>query len=123
LPYHLKKGNWKDRKEEMLDKWVDSLAAYSPNIKNLIVGRGGFTPYELEQRFGMTNGDIQHGSIRWGNQMSFRPIIGYSNYRTPIGNLYMSGAGTHPGSGVTGAMGHNTAMAVLEDLKKGKKGK
>jgi phytoene dehydrogenase-like protein len=121
LPYDLKQGDWPSRKEEMLDKFVDSLAAFDPHIKSSVIGREGYTPYELEQKFGMTKGDIQHGSIRWGNQLSFRPMVGWSNYRSPITNLYMSGATTHPGAGITGVMGHNTAMAVLEDLKKSKK--
>jgi phytoene dehydrogenase-like protein len=45
-----------------------------------------------------------------------RPLAGYSQYRTPIGNLYLCGAGTHPGGGVTGAPGFNAAREILRDL-------
>ena len=38
-----------------------------------------------------------------------RPIPGWSRYRTPIAGLYLCGAGTHPGGGVTGAPGYNAA--------------
>jgi phytoene dehydrogenase-like protein len=48
---------------------------------------------------------------------SARPMIGYGNYRSPIKNLYLCGAGTHPGGGVTGAPGHNAAYEILKDFK------
>jgi phytoene dehydrogenase-like protein len=44
-----------------------------------------------------------------------RPIPGWSQYRTPIRNLYLCGAGSHPGGGVTGAPGYNAARTVLSD--------
>jgi hypothetical protein len=47
---------------------------------------------------------------------SSRPMSGYGRYRSPITGLYLCGAGTHPGGGVTGAPGHNSARAVLSDL-------
>jgi len=43
----------------------------------------------------------------------------WANYRTPIKNLYLCGAGTHPGGEVTGAPGHNAAMRILGDWEKG----
>jgi phytoene dehydrogenase-like protein len=36
-----------------------------------------------------------------------------TRYRTPIQGLYLTGAGTYPGAGVSGAPGRNTAAAVL----------
>lgn len=120
-PGKLKKGSWESRKEELLDKWVDSLAEFAPNIKQLVVGRAGYSPLELEQKFGMTNGDLGHGSIRWGQQLSWRPMVGYANNRTPIAHLYMSGQGTHPTSSIAGINGRSVALAIIEDAKKGKK--
>jgi phytoene dehydrogenase-like protein len=53
------------------------------------------------------------------DQMLFmRPVAGYGQYRAPIENLYLCGAGTHPGGGVTGAPGHNAAREILKDWKK-----
>jgi phytoene dehydrogenase-like protein len=123
IPYYLRKGNWETRKQELFDKWIEALARFSPNIKKLVTGCGGFSPLELEQKFSMTNGDLGHGTFRWINQLSFRPVVGWSQYRSPIQNLYMAGQATHPPSGVGGIGGINVARAVLEDLKKGKKGK
>ena len=49
---------------------------------------------------------------------AFRPLIGFAQYRTPIENLYLCGAGTHPGGGVTGAPGLNASREIIRDLKK-----
>ncbi len=120
VPYALRQGSWETRKEELFDKWIDSMAKFSPNLKSLIVGRGGYSPLELEQKFGMTNGDLGHGSYRWIQQLNFRPVVGWSKYRTPVAGLYMAGQSTWPSSGVGGIGGHNVANAIITDLKKKK---
>jgi len=61
-----------------------------------------------------------HGDLTLEQLFFNRPVAGWSQYRTPIGGLYLCGAGAHPGGGVTGAPGHNSAHQVLRDLKKGK---
>jgi phytoene dehydrogenase-like protein len=58
-----------------------------------------------------------HGNMSLDQIFSARPMIGYGNYRSPIKNLYLCGAGTHPGGGVTGAPGHNAAYEILKDFK------
>jgi phytoene dehydrogenase-like protein len=49
---------------------------------------------------------------------SFRPIVGYADYRTPVKGLYMCGSGTHPGGGVMGVPGRNCATTVLRDARR-----
>jgi phytoene dehydrogenase-like protein len=48
---------------------------------------------------------------------TFRPVIGWAQYHTPIKNLYLCGAGTHPGGGVTGAPGRNASREIVKDSK------
>ena len=48
-----------------------------------------------------------------------RPTPELSRYATPVGGLYLCGAGTHPGGGVMAASGHNAAHRVLHDLRGG----
>lgn len=60
-----------------------------------------------------------HMAITPEQMFSFRPLPGWTNYRTPIEGLHLCGAGTHPGGGVLGACGYNAAAAVLEDLRPG----
>jgi beta-carotene ketolase (CrtO type) len=45
-----------------------------------------------------------------------RPSPSLSRYRTPLRGLYLTGAGTHPGGGITGVPGRNAAAVVLEDV-------
>lgn len=120
VPYELREGSWETRKDELFDKWIDSLAQFSPNLKRSVIGRGGYSPLDLERKFGMTNGDLGHGSFRWIQELSFRPVVGWTKYRAPIKNLYMAGQATHPCSGIGGINGHNVAKAILADMGKKK---
>ena len=72
---------------------------------------------DLERDFGLVGGDIFHGKLTLDQLFSARPMLGHADYRGPLKGLYMCGAGTHPGGGVTGAPGHNAARAVLADVK------
>ena len=87
------------------------------NIDEIITGIQILTPQDLEQKFGMVGGNIFHGGMDLNQLWWNRPIAGMADYRVPmIHGLYLSGAGTHPGGGVCGASGFNTAGAVLEDI-------
>jgi phytoene dehydrogenase-like protein len=50
-----------------------------------------------------------------------RPVRGYADYRTPVRGLYLCGAGTHPGGGVTGANGRNAAAVMIREARKGRR--
>ena len=69
----------------------------------------------MERRVGLTDGNIRHLDIVPDQFLANRPLAGWADYRTPIANLYLCGAGTHPGGEVTGAPGHNAAAAILRD--------
>jgi phytoene dehydrogenase-like protein len=73
------------------------------------------SPKGLERKFGLVGGDIMHGNMSLDQLWSARPMLGHGAYRGPIKGLYMCGAGTHPGGGVTGAPGHNAAQEILAD--------
>jgi phytoene dehydrogenase-like protein len=119
MPYDLAKGNWDDRKEELMDRAVDVLAEYAPNIKSSIIARDAWTPLDLERNISMPRGDWAHGLMTWDQMLAFRPLIGYTDYRTPIADLYLCGSGVHPGGAVMAAPGHNAAQIVLADWKEG----
>lgn len=117
-PYKLKDGDWTSRREEFADNVIDVLAGYAPNLKELIVARQVITPLDLEETYGMSGGHIHHGEQSLDQSFTFRPLLGWAQYRTPIKGLYLCGAGTHPGGGVTGASGANAARAIIRDFKK-----
>lgn len=116
-PYHLKNGTWPDRREEFGDTVIDTLSEYAPNLKNLILHRQIVTPWDLEQEFGLTEGNIFQGELTLDQLFFLRPVPGWARYRTPIKNLYMCGAGTHPGGGVMAASGRLAALEILKDWR------
>ena len=120
VPYHLREGNWDEKRELLGNRVIKKIAEYAPNVPNAIIARQVLTPLDLERTYGLTEGNIFHGDLRLEQLFFMRPVSGWSQYRTPVDGLYLCGAGTHPGGGVTGAPGHNAAHQVLRDWKKGR---
>lgn len=114
-PYHLNGGNWDDAKEEFADRCVAEIARYAPNVPASILHRQILSPVDLERTYGLTGGNIFQGAMPLHQLFSMRPVAGWSDYRTPIGNLYMCGSAAHPGGGVMGACGLNAAREILRD--------
>ena len=83
-------------------------------MPSAIVARRVYTPLDLEQVFGITEGNIFHGDISLEQMFFMRPLPEWARYATPIDGLYLCGAGTHPGGGVTGAPGYNAAHWILK---------
>ncbi|MCH2547365.1 MAG: NAD(P)/FAD-dependent oxidoreductase [Alphaproteobacteria bacterium] len=106
---------WDECREEVADLMIDTVNQYAPNFKASVVGRQINSPLDLERNFGLVKGDIFHGALSLDQLFSARPMLGYADYRTPVKGLYMCGASTHPGGGVTGIPGHNAAKAWLSD--------
>ncbi len=119
-PYKLKEGDWTTRGEEFANKVFDKLEAYAPGFRDLIVAAHVITPVDLEQEFGLSGGHIHHGEQTLDQFFTFRPLIGWAQYRTPLKRLYLCGAGTHPGGGLTGVPGANAAREIARDFKAGK---
>src|ERR1700752_5292707 len=120
VPYHLREGNWDEKRDLLGDRVVKKIAEYAPNVPSAIVVRQVLTPLDLERTYGLTEGNIFHGDLRLEQLFFMRPVPGWSQYRTPIDRLYLCGAGAHPGGGVTGAPGRNAAHQALRDWKKGR---
>jgi phytoene dehydrogenase-like protein len=73
-------------------------------------------PPDFEAMLGLPEGNGNHGEMTLDQFLHMRPIPGYARYRTPIEGMYLCGAGTHPGGGVTGIPGRNAAREILKDL-------
>lgn len=115
-PYEIKEGPsyWPQRREAFGDAVVDTLAEYCPTLKDSILYRQVLTPWDLEQEFGLTEGNIFHGELSLEQLLFLRPTAGFAKYRTPIGKLWMCGSGTHPGGGVMGSPGELAAKTLLK---------
>lgn len=107
--------DWDAHCETVADLIIDTVTDHAPNFKGSVIARQIHSPLDLERKFGLIGGDIMHGSMGLDQLWAARPVLGHGSYRGPIRGLYMCGAGTHPGGGVTGAPGHNAARAILAD--------
>jgi phytoene dehydrogenase-like protein len=117
-PYHLKGRAWSEEvKNEMADRIIATMTEFAPNFADAILDRQVLSPLDIEQRYGLPNGNIFQGEITPDQLFSLRPTPECARYRTPIEGLYLCGSGSHPGGGVMGAPGHNAAMALLRDWK------
>jgi phytoene dehydrogenase-like protein len=115
-PYHLKEGpaDWENQREAFGDAVIDTLSEYAPNLKSRILHRQVLSPWDLEQIYGLTEGNIFHGELSLEQLAFLRPAAGWSRYRTPVERLWMCASGTHPGGGIMGAPGALCARALLE---------
>jgi phytoene dehydrogenase-like protein len=113
-------ASWDDHREAVADLMIDTVNAYAPNFKAAVLGRQIMSPLDLERTFGLIGGDIMHGHLSLDQLFAARPMLGYGDYRGPLNGLYMCGAGTHPGGGVTGAPGHNAAREIIADFRRGR---
>ena len=110
--------SWDDAREEVADLMLDTVARHAPGFRASVIARRALSPLDLEREFGLIGGDIFHGQLTLDQLFSARPVLGHGNYRGPLKGLYMCGAGTHPGGGVTGVPGHNAAREILRDARR-----
>ncbi len=114
-PYRLANAHWDDIADAFADRCIATVNRYAPNFAASVLHRQVLSPLELERRFGLTGGNIFHGAMPLHQLFGFRPVPGWSDYRTPVQGLYLCGAGAHPGGGVSGAPGRNAARVMLGD--------
>ena len=81
------------------------------------------TPADLETSHSLTGGHIHHGEMALDQLYIMRPTLGWAQHTTPVEGLFLCGAGTHPGGGVTGANGAHAATAVIAAVKGSKRRK
>jgi phytoene dehydrogenase-like protein len=112
----LRSSNWNADREAFADKVVGMLDRVAPGLKSSILHRQIETPPDLERRFGITGGCLDHVDIALDQLLYLRPIPGWSDYKTPIEGLYLCGPGVHPGGAGTGLSGKCASMRILKDL-------
>ncbi|AKG24152.1 beta-carotene ketolase CrtO [Calothrix sp. 336/3] len=111
----LKGTGWTDElKYKVADRVIDKLAEYAPNVKNAIIARRVESPAELGERLGAYKGNYYHIDMTLEQMVFFRPLPEIANYKTPIENLFLTGAGTHPGGSISGMPGRNCARVFLQ---------
>jgi phytoene dehydrogenase-like protein len=105
--------SWDQVKEAYADRVIGLLRPYCPELEGLIEARHVLSPVDLERlNPNLVRGDPAAGSFEPDQAFIFRPLAGWSRYSTPIRRLYLCGASTHPGPGVTGASGYALARML-----------
>jgi phytoene dehydrogenase-like protein len=110
--YKLKDSDWQTAGANVEKLAIRTLAEYFPSLESSISSARTLTPKDLEDTYGLTEGDLNHGQIMLDQLMVMRPIPGWSDHKTPIDNLYLCGSGVHGGGGVSGAAGRNLGQKV-----------
>ena len=110
-------GGWAQHRDTVAQLMIATVNRQAPNFQRSVLGYKALTPMDLETEYGLIGGDIFHGSLGLDQLFSARPLLGQGNYRSVFRGLYMCGAGTHPGGGVTGVPGMNAAREILKDLR------
>jgi phytoene dehydrogenase-like protein len=117
-PFTLSGGKtWTEaEKNSYADRCLDVLEEYAPNIKKAVLHRQVISPLDMEREYGVTGGNLHHGRLNLDQMFNMRPVPGYADYTTPLAGLFVCGSGAHPGGGVMGAPGRNSAQVVLKHL-------
>ena len=111
-PYALKDG-WSAGKPKFLKAIMAQLETYAPGIGKSVLHAELLAPADIETRYRMPGGHWHHGELQADQMLMSRPVSGWSGYDTPVDGLFLAGAGSHPGGGVSGAPGLNAARRII----------
>ena len=113
-PYALGTG-WDDAARTYFEQTIiRTIARYAPDIESRIVASELLTPADIEAEFGITGGHWHHAELTFDQFLFVRPVAGAAQYALPLDGLFLCGAGTHPGGGISGAAGRNAARTILK---------
>ncbi|HEY4343742.1 MAG TPA: NAD(P)/FAD-dependent oxidoreductase [Parvibaculum sp.] len=114
VPYEAA-GGWEENRDRLIDRIVETLSIYAPDIKQRIVAGELMLPPDIERKFGLPGGNWYHGDMELDQLLMFRPAPELARYRTPLKGLYLCGTGSHPGGGISGLPGQLAARAAMKD--------
>ncbi|MEU4345120.1 NAD(P)/FAD-dependent oxidoreductase [Nocardia sp. NPDC023852] len=119
-PYRLADGSdWAAHAEREGDRIIAEVDSYAPGFADSVLRRYVQTPVDLERELGLIGGNIMHVEMSLDQMMLWRPLPELSGQRVPgAPGLYLTGASTHPGGGVSGASGRTAAALALRDLRR-----
>ncbi|HEU0223673.1 MAG TPA: NAD(P)/FAD-dependent oxidoreductase [Paracoccaceae bacterium] len=99
-------------REKLIAACLGLLERHAPGLGRMVRHAELLTPADLEARYRMPGGHWHHGELAPDQMFWLRPAFGLARYRGPVPGLWLCGAGTHPGGGVSGISGLNAARAI-----------
>ena len=107
-------GGWNDdRRTRLRDAAVAAIARHCPSVTEHIVTAEILTPADIAQAYGIAEGNIFHGERALDQLLFMRPSVDCATYATPVRNLFLGGAGSHPAGPLSCAQGLLAARAAL----------
>jgi len=118
VPYAV---DWGSAGQPFAQQVIDQIARdFIPDLAEKVIGSVIMTPVDFEVDLASAlQGTVTHGAMPPYQQGAMRPILQLGQYRGPVTGLYLCGAGSHPGPGVSMMPGRNAAQALLSDLDHG----
>lgn len=110
-------GGWDAAREPFLQAIMAQLERHAPGIGASVVASELLTPEDIERDYGLVGGNWHNGELAAERMLFLRPFPAVAQYATPLGGLYLGGAGSHPGGGISGAAGWNAAGVVLKGAR------
>lgn len=114
---HAPKEGAEAARAQLLEASLAQLETHAPGLRRLVAHAELLMPQDIEDRFGLIGGNWHHGELSVEQMLFLRPLYELSQYRTPIAGLWLAGAGSHPGGGISGAAGWNAAEALLNEVR------
>ncbi|MBA3266689.1 MAG: NAD(P)/FAD-dependent oxidoreductase [Acidimicrobiia bacterium] len=108
-------GGWDGMRDEFVARALATMEERAPGFSETISGVAAWTPDEMEQVGRWPGGHPMYLDLALDQLGPFRPTRALGRHRTPVGGLYISGAGTNPSGGISGTPGRRAARAVLAD--------
>ena len=112
VPYDMA-GDQHEQNATFAYKVISQIGRYAPELKSLIVNHELLTPRDIERQYHVRQGHWHHGEMTIHQSFMLRPVHGAAQYDSPVDGLFLCGAGTHPGGGLTGLPGRNAAKRIL----------
>jgi phytoene dehydrogenase-like protein len=116
-PYDLKTGWSASARDAFTQTAIRKISEYMPDIEGRITASELLTPVDIEQQFHAGGGHWHHGELTLDQFLFVRPVAGAAQYAMPLDGLFLCGAGSHPGGGISGAAGRNAARVILSREK------
>jgi phytoene dehydrogenase-like protein len=115
-PHRLHEGTWDSVRERETDRLVAAVDGHAPGFAASVQATLLQTPADLESELDLRAGNVMHLDMTLDAMFGLRPLPEWSGYRGPDG-VFLCGASTHPGGGVSGASGRNAAAVVIGHLR------
>jgi phytoene dehydrogenase-like protein len=111
-------ADWDALAEPAARQLIDAVDRYAPGFAASVQRLYVQTPLALERELSLPRGNVMHVEMGLASMFAFRPTPALSGHRVPgLSGLYLTGASTHPGGGVSGNSGRTAARLVLADRR------